>query len=242
MNGRVRVAVVGAAGRMGRFACGLVERAPETVLVARILSSDDLEVQLARCDALVGLDVTRAGLGLPHALAMLAAGVRPVIGTSGVSAADTVALDRRARELGLGGIVVPNFSLGMWLLQRAACLAAPYLPSVEIVELHHDQKRDAPSGTSLDTAERLRAARGPGRDEASADGDGGRGGEIPIHSVRLPGLYAHQEVLFGAPGETLTLRHDMHGPDAFGPGLLAALRYAATATGVARGIGAAFEA
>lgn len=237
-EGALGIAVIGAGGRMGRFACELIERTPELVVVAAITSQDDLEQRLEECDARVGLDVTRAGLGTLHGMTMLEAGVRPVIGTSGVSAAETETLDRRARELGLGGIVVPNFSLGMWLLQKAALLAAAHLPSVEILELHHDKKRDAPSGTALDTAERIRAVR-PVRPRTAEEA--ARSEEIPIHSVRLPGLYAHQEVLFGSVGETLTLRHDMNGPEAFGPGLVAALRYAATATGVARGIGTVFE-
>jgi 4-hydroxy-tetrahydrodipicolinate reductase len=118
----------------------------------------------------------------------------------------------------------------MWLLQRAAIEAARHFERAEIVELHHERKRDAPSGTASDTAERMRAVRSESRNYA-----------VPIHSVRLPGLYAHQEVLFGAPGELYTLRHDMHGPEAFGPGILRGLAYAARATGVGRGIALAFE-
>jgi 4-hydroxy-tetrahydrodipicolinate reductase len=229
LSGSLRIVVVGARGRMGRFACELLERTAQMDVVAEVAREEDLIPTLESCDARVGLDVTRAGLGTAHGMTMLECGVRPVIGTSGVGAAEAETLDRRALELGLGGIIVPNFSVGMWLLQRAACLAAAHMPAVEILELHHERKVDAPSGTALDTAERLRAER---KDDA----------EVPIHSVRLPGLYAHQEVLFGAPGETFTLRHDMRGPEAFGPGLLAALRYAATATGVARGIGTVFNA
>src|SRR5262249_7073359 len=123
----------------------------------------------------------------------------------------------------------PNFSLGMWLLQRAAVDAAQVFERAEIVEMHHERKKDAPSGTALDTAERMRAARGE------------RSPEIPIHSVRLPGLYAHQLVLLGAAGETSTRRHDMSGPEAFAAGILASLRHAARAVGVARGIGAALS-
>ena len=225
----VAIAVVGARGRLGRLAVDVFRAARGFELVAEVGSSDDLVATLRRSRARVALDVTRAGLGYAHAAAMLGAGVRPVVGTSGVGPDENRALDAQARELGLGGIVVPNFSLGMWVLQRAAVEAARRFPAAEIVELHHERKKDAPSGTALDTAERMRAARGGGP-------------EVPIHSVRMPGLYAHQVVLFGAPGETLTLRHDMSGPEAFAPGLLAAARYASTAVGVARGIGAAFEA
>ena len=193
----------------------------------RFDAEDDLAGALGECGAELGLDFTIAGRGCAHGMAMLASGLRPVIGTSGVGREETARLDRRAREAGLGGLVLPNFSVGMWLLQRCALEASERFECCEIVELHHDKKKDAPSGTALDTAERI------------AERRGGRAGDVPIHSVRLPGLYAHQEVILGAPGETLTLRHDMSGPAAFGPGILAALRYAAKAVGVERGIGVA---
>ena len=227
---KLPVAIVGAEGRMGRFAQELIAKSAEFALVAAVGRGDDLGAVLARTKPVVALDVTRAGLGFEHGAAMLEAGVRPLIGTSGVSLEENASLDRIARELGLGGLVVPNFSLGMWLLQQAAVEAARRFANAEIVEMHHERKTDAPSGTALDTAERMRAARG----EGSA--------EIPIHSVRLPGLYAHQIVTFGAPGETYTLRHDMSGTAAFGPGILRGLAYAATALGVGRGIDVALSA
>jgi 4-hydroxy-tetrahydrodipicolinate reductase len=215
---------------MGAFATDLLSRTNGFELVATVCRGDDLERVLRESRAEVALDVTRAGLGYEHALVMLQSGVRPLVGTSGVTLEENRALDERAREVGLGGLVVPNFSLGMWLLQRAAIEAARYFERAEIVELHHERKRDAPSGTASDTAERMRAVRSESSRYA-----------VPIHSVRLPGLYAHQEVLFGAPGELYTLRHDMHGPEAFGPGILRGLAYAARATGVGRGIALAFE-
>ena len=224
----LRVAVVGARGRLGSFACRCIESSADFELVARLDSGHDLEAELRRSKPDVALEATRAGFGYEHAARFLELGVRPLVGTSGVSLEETRALDETARALGLGGLVVPNFSLGMWLLQRAAVEAARHFASAEIVEMHHEKKKDAPSGTALDTAERMRAA-----SDAKAD--------IPIHSVRLPGLYAHQIVTFGAPGETYTLRHDMHGPEAFGPGILCGLRYAARASGIGRGIELAFE-
>jgi len=223
---QLKVAVVGAAGRLGALGCEVIAAAADMQLVARLGSKDPLEERLRASGARVVLECTRAGLGYEHARRILALGLRPVVGTSGVSPEETRALDEQARALGLGGLVVPNFSLGMWLLQRAALEAARHFPQCEILELHHEKKLDAPSGTALDTAERLRAQRADGR-------------PVPIHSVRLPGLYAHQLVLFGASGETYTLRHDMSGPAAFGPGILAALRHAAGALGVARGLDAA---
>lgn len=223
-----RVAIVGADGRLGRFACELLERSSEFELVARIGRERDLAVEVRAARADLAIEATRAGLGHAHARLLLDCGVRPLVATSGVSTEENDDLDRHARALGLGGLVVPNFSLGSWLLQRLCVEAAAWFERAEIVELHHDKKRDAPSGTALETARRMRAAGAARR-------------EIPIHSVRLPGLYAHQEVLFGAPGEWLTLRHDMSGPEAFGPGLLAGLRYVARAEGVARGLDPALE-
>ena len=223
---RLRVAVVGARGRLGRFACELLRADPGFELVAELAREHDLAAALGECGARVALDATVAGLGGAHARAMLAAGVRAVIGTSGVSRAEAAELDRLARAANLGGIVVPNFSLGMACLNRAAQALAAFFTSVTIVERHRETKRDAPSASARDTAERLERL---------------RGAPVPILSVRAPGLYAHQEVLFGAPGETLTLRHDMLGPEAFGPGIVAALRYAEHARGGALGLAAALS-
>jgi len=226
---RLRVAVVGARGRMGRYACELIRGREDWELAGAFDREDPWREQVAASGAQVALELTVAGQGARHGMELLEAGVRPVIGTSGVRVTETEELDRRARELGLGGVVVPNFSLGMYVLQRAAVQASHVLRQVEILELHHDRKADAPSGTALETARLIEAEPGGGQHAS---------GSIPIHSVRLPGLYAHQEVLLGGPGEVLSLRHDMLGPEAFGPGILAAVAWAARATGVARGIGA----
>jgi 4-hydroxy-tetrahydrodipicolinate reductase len=153
-----------------------------------------------------------------------------VIGTSGVSLEENQELHEAALEVGLGGLVVPNFSLGVWLLQRACEEAARFFPDAEILEMHALTKKDAPSGTALDTAERMDAVR---------DGDGQE--DIPIHSVRIPGLFSNQEVMFGGRGEVLRLRHETYSLQCFEAGILAALRYAADARGVGRGIGLAFE-
>jgi 4-hydroxy-tetrahydrodipicolinate reductase len=177
----------------------------------------------------VALDLTHAPLGLAHGLTMIECGVRPVIGTSGVDAAQTAELDRAARAAGSGGIVVPNFSLGVWLLQRAAELAARHMPRFELIEMHNERKLDTPSGTAVYCAEQLAAI--VGVDPAS----------VPIHSVRLPGVHSNQEVVFGSEGEWLRLRHETFGLESFAPGVLAALRFAATAHGVARGLGPALR-
>jgi 4-hydroxy-tetrahydrodipicolinate reductase len=214
---------------MGRFAGELLERSSEFELVARLEREHDLATVVERTRPEVALDVTVAGLGFQHGRILLESGVRPLIGTSGVTIEETRALDVLARERGLGGLVVPNFSLGMCLLQQAALDAARVFERCEIIEMHHERKRDAPSGTALDTAERLRRVAGSGvRD-------------VPIHSVRMPGLYAHQLVIFGSAGETYTLRHDMSGPEGFAEGIQVALRYVATAVGVERGLAVALE-
>ena len=223
MSAPSRVAVVGAAGRGGTLACRAIEGSREFELVARVQRADDLESVLRTSRAAIALDCTRAGLGFEHAQRMLAVRVRPLIATSGVSPEESSRLDRQARELELGGLVVPNFSLGMLLLQRAALEAAKLFPECEIIEMHLERKQDAPSGTALETAHQLQGVRG-----ARA--------AVPIHSVRLPGLYAHQLVIFGGPGESYTLRHDMAGPEAFAPGILAALGWVSRARGVARGL------
>ena len=228
-EGRARVVLVGARGRMGRLATELFAEQEDFELALALGREDDLERALACADVTLGLDLTVAGLGFEHGRTLLAAGVRPVIGTSGVTPEENAELDRLARERGLGGIVVPNFSLGMLVLAQAAELVARRFPALEIHDLHHERKRDAPSGTARDLAERL--GRVVGKEPH----------ELPIRSTRLPGLYAHHVLTFGAPGELVTLRHDMSGPDAFRPGILAALRYARTATGVARGLEAASE-
>ena len=238
------VAVVGARGRLGGFACELIGRSAGFELVGAYDAADPWRERLGRDGALVALEATRAGQGHEHALAMLARGVRPLVATSGVSPEQGEELDRRARELGLGGLVVPNFSLGSVLLQRLAEDLAGHFPDAEILELHHERKHDAPSGTALETARRIargRAAAGLTARAAHDAGEPSRGRAadgVPVHAVRMPGLYAHQQVLFGAAGETLTLRHDMSGPEAFGPGLLLALRYCANARGIARGLDA----
>ena len=220
-----RVVLVGATGRMGGTAVGWIEAAEDLVLVARPGSGDDLARSLSRSEAQVGLDLTVAGLGAAHGQAMLAAGLRPVIGTSGVTPKEIEDLDRRAREAGLGGLVVPNFSLGIWLLQRASVEAAACFAHSEIMEMHSPHKQDSPSGTALDTARRMEAV----------------GPKVPIHSLRLAGLHSDQEVIFGGPGEILRISHRVSSPECFEAGLLCSLRYAVGALGVGSGLDLAME-
>jgi 4-hydroxy-tetrahydrodipicolinate reductase len=200
----IRVAVAGAAGRMGATVCEAVEGAPDMQLTGR--ADPALGTTLAEVlpNADVVVDFTRPDTALANALECVAAGVHVVIGTTGF---DIEPL-RGAR--GANVFFAPNFAIGAVLLMQFAAEAAKHMAKAEIIELHHDQKLDAPSGTAKRTAELM----------AAAGGDG----EPPIHSVRLPGLVAHQEVILGDLGQTLTIRHDSIDRISFMPGVLLAVR------------------
>ncbi len=199
----IRVAVAGAAGRMGTAVCEAVERDDGMVLVGRAdpaLGTTVAEV-LDGADVLV--DFTQPESALPNAREALAAGVNVVIGTTGF---DLAQLDELS---GANVLVAPNFAIGAVLMMRFAAEAAALMPTAEIIELHHEKKLDAPSGTAARTAELMKDSSGK---------------EVPIHSVRLPGLVAHQEVILGGTGETLTIRHDALDRSSFMPGVLLAIR------------------
>ncbi len=204
----INVAVSGAAGRMGETVCRAVEGAEDMALVGRADPLLDTELQDVLGDADVVVDFTQPEAAFDNARLCLEAGVHCVMGTTG---AEFSALD------GVGSanlFVAPNFAIGAVLMMEAARMIAPHMPDCEIIELHHEQKLDAPSGTAKRTAELIEAA-------------GGRVHE-PIHSVRLPGLVAHQEVIFGGLGQTLTIRHDSLARESFMPGVLLAVRKVGT--------------
>jgi 4-hydroxy-tetrahydrodipicolinate reductase len=173
-------------------------------------------------------------------------GVRLVIGTTGLSDEWLASLERTCRERGVGAVVAANFAIGAVLLMHFARTAARFFDSAEIIELHHDRKVDAPSGTALTTAKEMLAARGRPFDHnvpeltPLADTRGGAVDGLTVHSVRLPGLVAHQEVLFGGQGQTLSIRHDTTGRDAFIPGVLLAAREVMTRKELVRGLDALF--
>ncbi|MHB8658843.1 MAG: 4-hydroxy-tetrahydrodipicolinate reductase [Solirubrobacteraceae bacterium] len=206
----IRVAVAGAAGRMGETVCRAVEAAEDMELVARA----DPALGLAVAEAIetgrpaVLVDFTLPGTVLSNARVATAAGVHVVIGTTGFDLAALAGLT------GANVFVAPNFAIGAVLMMQFAAQAARHMARAEIIELHHDGKLDKPSGTAARTATLMTEARG------GASG----GGEIPIHSVRLPGLVAHQEVIFGDVGQTLTIRHDSIERESFMPGVLLAVR------------------
>jgi len=200
----IAVAVSGAAGKMGETVCRAVEAADDMKLTGRADPALDTELADVLEAADVVVDFTRPDTALDNARACLEAGVHCVMGTTG---ADFAQLE------GVGSanlFVAPNFAIGAVLMMEAAKLAAAHMPECEIVELHHDRKLDAPSGTATRTAELIEAA----------------GGNVhrPIHSLRLPGLVAHQEVVFGGLGQTLTIRHDSISRESFMPGVLLAVR------------------
>ncbi len=205
----IRVVVSGAAGRMGQAVCEAVEGAEDIELVAKADPSLGVELAGALGEADVVVDFSTPDSALANLRGCLEAGVHVVVGTTGFD----LEAAREAAESAAGGancFVAPNFAIGAVLLMEAAQLAARHMPECEIVELHHDRKLDAPSGTARRTAELIREA----------------GGNVhePIHSVRLPGLVAHQEVIFGGEGQTLTIRHDSIDRRSFMPGVLLAVR------------------
>ena len=238
----IRVAVIGAEGRMGRQVCAAVEAAEDLDLVTRIDVGDDLDT-VSRAQVAVVFSVPDVAPG--HVLACVRHGVHAVVGTSGWSG-DTLDQVRAAlrQAPGVGVLVAPNFSLGAVLLMKFAALAAAHYESVEVIELHHPDKIDAPSGTARHTAQLVAQARqatglGPVPDATSTAMAGARGAEIDgirVHAVRLRGLVAHQEVLFGGPGEQLTLRHDSFDRSSFMPGVLLGVRTVGSRPGLTVGL------
>ena len=203
----MRVAVSGAAGRMGETVCSAVEQAPDLELSGRADPLLGVELTEVLADAEVVVDFTRPDTALANARACLDAGVHVVIGTTGFDQQELAAM---AESSTANVLLAPNFAVGAVLMMRFAAEAARHMAKAEIIELHHDGKLDAPSGTAARTAQLMAAA---------TDGP-----EPPIHSVRLPGLVAHQEVILGDLGQTLSIRHDTINRECFMPGVLLAVR------------------
>lgn len=228
-----RVAVLGAKGRMGSSSAAAIEAAEGLELVAAVDVGDELDA-ITEAEAEAALVFTTPDVAFDHARWCLERGIHVVIGTSGFG-------DEKVRELeavvaaheGVGALVVPNFSIGAVLMMRFAGIAAPFFESVEVIEMHHPDKVDAPSGTAVRTAEVIAAAReqagsGPLPDATTSDPDGARGATvagIPVHAVRARGFIASQEVILGDEGETFSLRHDSSSRESFMPGVVAALRW-----------------
>ncbi len=262
----MRVGVIGAGGRMGREVCRSISEDPELELVAAVdpaLAGIDLRQvtgvdaaglqvasdveDLERNGAEVAVDFTVAGAAVEHMRWCAAHGVHAVVGTTGIGDGVMGELRSLFDRSSANCVIAANFAIGAVLMMRLAELAAPFMDGVEIVEIHHDGKLDAPSGTALSTAERLGKARQaagaapwPGDRTASQVVSGARGGEGPggirIHSLRLPGVVSHQEVLFGAVGQSLAIRHDAYDRTSYMPGMILAVKAVAGRPGLTVGL------
>jgi 4-hydroxy-tetrahydrodipicolinate reductase len=240
----IKVGVLGARGRVGTEVCRGVEEADGMELVAAIDAGDDID-ELVTAGAEAVVDFTHPDVVMDNLEFCVGHGIHAVVGTTGF---DDARLDRLRGWLAdaptTGVLVAPNFSIGAILMMRFAVAAAPYYESVEVIELHHPTKADAPSGTARRTAELIAAARreaglGPVPDATSTGLEGARGADVDgirVHGLRIRGLVAHQEVLLGGPGETLTIRHDSLDRASFVPGVVTGLRAIADHPGLTVGL------
>jgi 4-hydroxy-tetrahydrodipicolinate reductase len=260
----IRVGVFGAAGRMGRTVCAAVVSDPETELVAAVdPHHEGLDVRnvtgvdvpglvvgggpdaMGDAGVEVVVDFTEAAAARENLEWCAANGVHAVVGTTGLTEVDYAHL--RDVFTSSNCVIAPNFAIGAILMMRLAEIAAPFFETVEVIELHHDAKVDAPSGTAMLTLERIAAASAewapdPTTIELVAGARGGKGpGDIPVHSVRLRGLVAHQEVLYGTTGQSLSIRHDSYDRSSFMPGVLLAVKRVASRPGVTVGLDALLD-
>lgn len=221
-----RVLINGASGKLGQIACQAVEKSDGFELVAKCGTSDDLAKSLQKHSPDIAIDTTTAKIVFENAKIFIDAGVQPIIGTSGLLPEQIKYLQEACATKQLGGIIAPNFSLGAIMAMKLAQQVAPYFEQVEILEMHHEKKLDAPSGTAIKTADMLKGlfSRAPESHETLIGARGATYQDIPIHSVRLPGILAREDILFGHPGETFTISHNMIDRKAFIPGIRLALR------------------
>ena len=247
----IKVAIAGARGRMGTAAVNAIREAADMELVSILdykyegmylngtVVNDDasgipvytsLEKLAVQTKPDVLLELTNPDAVYKNMHDAITNGIRPVVGTSGLSLNNIGKLAELAEKRQIGGIIAPNFSIGAVLMMKFSAMAARYLDDIEIIEMHHDQKVDAPSGTALKTAEMIMDVREPhiqGHPNEKEQFEGARGADfdgMKIHSVRLPGFLAHQQVLLGGQGEMLTIRHDSFDRKSFMPGILLAIR------------------
>lgn len=252
----IRVAICGISGRMGREVRAGLSQDPEIVVLGGCArrGTDDLSVSLGipitptlralldRVDADVVLEFTTAEAAAQNAAIALARSIPIVIGTSGLTDHDLEIIDELARQHNVGALMAPNFAIGANLLLHFARLASKFLGAAEIIETHHDGKIDAPSGTALMIAQAMRAARGEpfAGDQVTkhvlAGARGGVAADVHIHSLRLPGFVASHQVVFGGPGQSLTLRHDSIGRDSFVPGVAYAVKHIRGCVGLVYGL------
>ncbi|RIX53515.1 4-hydroxy-tetrahydrodipicolinate reductase [Paenibacillus nanensis] len=260
-NERIKVAVNGARGRMGREVVKMVLEDESLQLVAAVspsagpidagtfvgkpetgvIVSATLEQALSGAKADVLVDFTVPQAAYSNTKTAIDFGVRPVIGTTGFTPEQIEELDELCKQKGIGGLIAPNFSIGAILMMKFAAEASKYLPHVEIIEYHGDQKLDAPSGTSIKTAELISQVRqelrqgNPNEEEVIEGARGGYYNGFRIHSVRLPGVFAQQEVVFGGYGQTLKIRHDSYDRAGYMPGVNVAVKKVMTYSGLIYG-------
>ena len=225
----LKVIVNGAHERMGQETVKAVKQEQDFQLVGECDSQDNLLQSIQSTAEDIVIDFTNPTAVYTNALTIIEAGASPVIGTTGMTQEQIKELQCRCAKKKLGGIIAPNFSVGAILMMKYARDAARYLADVEIIEMHHENKVDAPSGTAMKTAEMIAEVRKSNRTDKTEHEilKGARGGKIhgiPIHSVRLPGYVAHQMVMFGGTSESLTIRHDSNHREAFMPGVILACR------------------
>jgi 4-hydroxy-tetrahydrodipicolinate reductase len=256
----IKVVVSGASGRMGREVlsalCANPEIEPagavEKTVVEEYLSlpdgsglipfSSDVKAMLQRCKPQVLVDFTTAEASLPAVRTAAEMGVNVVVGTTGLGEKDLDEIEDLCERYGVGAVVAPNFALGAVLMIHLAKKAAPFFDYAEIIELHHEKKLDAPSGTALGTAHEIVASRNRPFQRVEPQKEavpGSRGAEVDgvsLHAVRLPGLVAHQEVIFGGQGQTLSIRHDSTSRESFMPGVILAVKQVVKQSGLVRGL------
>ncbi|WP_046215036.1 4-hydroxy-tetrahydrodipicolinate reductase [Paenibacillus wulumuqiensis] len=261
MDKPIRVIVAGAGGRMGKEVVKLALGDQELELAAAVGRSDagkdagemvgmgtagvlvtaDLQEALSAVQADVLVDFTNPEFAYEHANLAIAAGVRPVMGTTGYTPEQIEELNTKCEQAGIGGLIAPNFSIGAILLMRFSALAAKHFPHLEIIEYHGDQKLDAPSGTAVKTAEMISEVResmkqgNPNEKETIAGSRGGEYDGFRIHSVRLPGVFAQQEVIFGSFGQSLKIRHDSYERAGYMPGVKIGVQKVMEYTGMVYG-------
>ena len=240
----IKVLVNGARGKMGQEVARTVERENELALVGQADMDDKLEDAIWFTNPDVVVDFTHHSVVKNNAIRILNSKCHAVIGTTGLSDADLAEINDLAQTQQRGVLVCPNFAIGAVLMMRCAAEIAKYMPSVEIIELHHDRKGDAPSGTALKTIDMIHRSNpyvnGNGTNTLETElipgARGGRRHNIPVHSVRLPGFVAHQEVIFGGVGQTLSIRHDSISRESFMPGVIIGIRKVVHITGLVYGL------
>jgi 4-hydroxy-tetrahydrodipicolinate reductase len=237
----IRVGVLGSNGRMGATVCQAIAASSDCELVAELDIANDL-AELVSKKVQVVVDFTTPDVVMANLEFLAKNNIHAVVGTTGFDAARLGKVAELFKQSEANVIIAPNFGLAAVLMMQFAQLAAPYFESAEVIELHHPRKADAPSGTAKRTAELIAQARTglPPMPDASTDVvNGARGANIsgiPVHSVRLQGLVAHQEVLFGGPGESLSIRHDSYDRESFMPGVLLAIRKVSEIPGLTFGL------